>query len=55
MAKPIYPPRPFEWKQFDFHSKGHSDFLGVATHYVDKVSESCILGLSNEVYKISVS
>jgi hypothetical protein len=32
---------PFsEWKHFDFHSKGRSDFFGVATPYVDKVSES---------------
>ena len=29
--------------------------MGIATPYVDKVSQSWILGLSNEVYNFSVA
>ena len=42
-------------KTIKFHSKGRDGFDGRATPLVDRVSESCISGLSKDVYNFSVA
>ena len=42
-------------KTIEFHSKGRDRFDGRATPLVDRVSESCISGLSKDVYNFSVA
>ena len=45
---------PFEWNSNFFHSKRRGGFVERATPFVDKDSETWIIGLSNEVYNLSV-
>ena len=42
-------------KTIEFHSKGRDGFVRSAMPIVDKVSKSCISGLSKEVYNFSVA
>jgi hypothetical protein len=42
-------------KTFEFHSKGRGRFFRRATPLVDRDSESCISGLSKELYSCSVA
>ena len=42
-------------KTIEFHSKGRDRFDGRATPLVDRDSESCIPGLSKEVYNFAAA
>ena len=47
--------KPILMNSIEFHSNGRHAFVWKATPYIFKVPKSWILGLSNEVYNLSVA